>query len=169
MSQINSLYPYWGQYGWGQNNVQGNSFQTWNLARTASGYIYPSRFVSLQPDGTFIQSTTDTVPFAISFESPISAIGVYAASPGDTLKTYGILQECWLMCGGDVFAGNYLSSDDDGRGIRGTHRQGAYYALALQDGVAGQLIRVRIYKTINLTTSCEYTPEYTDEYTRCDT
>lgn len=123
----------------------------------ASGNITKSRFIA-QVGGGYpftarpITSTTD-LPVGVSSESSYNDPGVagyYGATtfPAgvDTysFRVYQAPETCLLELGGTVSAGQYIKTDNVGRGVVATATTDNVYARALEDGVSGDYIRVNL-------------------------
>lgn len=131
------------------------------FSRVASGSILPSRFVA-QAGGTgndfYVRAVTSTndIPVAISTESTYRDPGVaafYGAASfpagvdGLSLRVYasgGDPDTCLLEAGGTVNPGDYIKTDNVGRGVTATPATDNIYARALTGGTTGSLIRVNI-------------------------
>lgn len=124
-----------------------------NPSYLAGGTIRPSRFVKITAAHTVSESDANEASVGVSQEGgnqpPLSDLvsTINAAVSGETLKVYGLGDECLLELGDTVTAGQYLKSDADGKGVpvatTGTTLQLAG-ALALDAGAAGDLLRVQV-------------------------
>jgi hypothetical protein len=120
----------------------------------ANGDIYPSRFVKIDTSVTLgsepkvIQAGAGDRIVGISMLGTrraeyIDASGK-AAAAGEPLQCYDYPDECRLELGGTVTAGARIKSDANGKGVVTTTDKDQYGAYALESGVAGELIRVKI-------------------------
>jgi hypothetical protein len=121
----------------------------------ANGDIRPARFVELQraaPIAKAIEANANERIIGISMnatnKAPIPDISsTLAASAGQSLRLYIEGEECLLELGGTVNAASFIKSDADGKGVAalttGTVLQ-EIGAVALEDGVSGEFIRVKI-------------------------
>ena len=66
-----------------------------------------------------------------------------AAESGDTLRVYGLGDDCLLQLGGTVTRGDFLKSDASGYGVTGSSGDECG-AEALEAGISGVRIRVLI-------------------------
>lgn len=121
----------------------------------AGGNVNPSRFVNLNStaDHTVTQAGDNVFVFGIAHEGtkdvPIPGASTLAAEAGDPIKIYGEGEgDVLLELGGTVSPGNRLKSDANGKGVAialtgvsSTDVQ-HYGAIALEDGVFGDKIRV---------------------------
>jgi len=115
---------------------------------TASGNIYPSRFVDLSGRHTVAQAAVGSTPFGISQEgtetAPISGASSYAASSGGSLRVYGPMESCQLEAGEALSVGAKLKPDANGKGVAIKGGE-AYFAIALKAAAAsGEKISVFI-------------------------
>jgi len=119
----------------------------------AGGDIRQARFVKLSTaaDYTLLEADANERIFGISVDAaqdaPIPSASANAAESGDLFQFYGPGDECLLELGGTVTRGGRLKSDADGKGVAvattGTTSQ-EYGAEALESGVSGEKIRVRV-------------------------
>lgn len=110
---------------------------------------------------TFVKHTGTTVDFRVSAAgagdriagvaqegpkaAPIpGASATLAAAQGDHLRVYGIGEECLLSIGATVAAGDRLKSDASGLGTPTTAAGDEFGAIAMQNGVNGDKIRVLV-------------------------
>jgi len=119
----------------------------------AGGNISPSRFVRQDDTADFqvLEADANSKLAGISMEgtreAPIPSVSTaLAAQSGEPLQVYGDTEECLLELGGTVRPGEDLKSDADGKGV--TIAAGATVqeigAVALENGVDGELIRVQV-------------------------
>lgn len=116
----------------------------------ADGNIYPSRFVKLtaaSADGRVLACGAGERAYGISQKStrrvPYVDSSGYAAQVGEPIKVYDRPGEkCALELGGTVARGDFLKSDANGKGVTASADQDDYGAIALDSGVAGELIAV---------------------------
>ena len=66
-----------------------------------------------------------------------------AAETGNTLRVYGLTEECLLTLGGTVTHGDFLKSDASGNGVAASTGD-LYGAMAEESGVSGQKVRVQV-------------------------
>jgi hypothetical protein len=119
---------------------------------TASGSIYPSRFVALVSSEPFIveQSTASKRHIGISQKGTQEAPGTsadtgLAAATTKTLRVHLEGEEALLKLGGTVNSGDYLTADASGQGVSADPASTAKVyigARAMQDGGSGEFIRV---------------------------
>lgn len=124
-----------------------------NTQMEAGGNIYPCRFVSYSGEYVVTQTGANGKCFGISQpgtnEAPTpSESNGYAAISGQQLTVYQETSEPLLELGGTVSAGDELKSDTNGKGVAlagsGSENIGA---IALQDGVSGTKIKVRMIRS----------------------
>lgn len=101
--------------------------------QTASGDIYPSRFVKKSGPYTVAQSGAGEASIGISHEgsreAPLPNASTLAAKTGDPIRVYGDTENCLLDAGAEVLDGAFLKPDSTGRGVTaGTGEE--YYAIA---------------------------------------
>lgn len=118
----------------------------------AGGNIYPSRFVILSAEYVVTQAEANGKVFGISQvgtnepPTPTESSG-YAAISGQILTVHQDHEEPLLELGGTVSAGDELKSDANGKGVvlagSGSENIGA---IALQSGVSGNKIKVRMHR-----------------------
>lgn len=161
----------WGNYQnpWSRFTDNGFDFQQTNEYYTAAGPIYPSTFVALTARGLLRQATTDDLPIGIVQQNTYAHNTNLAADTGGPLSLYGSGQDCWLLLGGNVSAGDKLKSDNDGRGVKALRADMYWGAYAYQSGSAGQLIRVKVLRK-QVDPPCglgEYSSEYSIEFGNC--
>ena len=124
-----------------------------NFSNRASGNISPSRFVTVATASAFYveQATGAAVEIVgISQEGTRYAGGSlgddgYAATTGVQIMVYDDPNEdeCLLLLGSAVTAGDLLTSDSSGRGIPVTATGQWFGAQAKQTQASGALARVR--------------------------
>ena len=119
----------------------------------ANGNIAPSRFVKADSSvGKVVaNATATTFMLGISGEAtrntPLTGYDDgYHAIAGENCRVYGDLEECLLELGGTVSFGDLLTASTGGVGITTTTNNHAYCAQALQSGVSGQLIKVKVLR-----------------------
>lgn len=127
----------------------------------ANGNIKASRFVKVDTtvNNAVLQASTNQAVIGISQEGtkypPASdQTNVYAAEQYDNIEVYADgVDECLLCLGtGGAYAGARLVSDSDGCGtIAATTGATAQNigAIAMQSGLSGELIRVKVFKQDN--------------------
>lgn len=116
----------------------------------AGGNILPARFVmhSTAADWTVLEATSGALTCGVSPRSthtaPLSGLDDgYAAVSGESVRIFVEGEVCGLELGGTVTAGERLKATTNGKGIAAT--AGATYgAVALQAGVSGEIIEVRV-------------------------
>jgi hypothetical protein len=124
------------------------------LSFVANGNIAPSRFVKLDSSavGKVLAATAVTDPIiGISGQgtrnTPYSTLDDgYHAIAGENCRVYGDNEECWLECGGTITVGDKITPSTGGVGITTTTTQDRYGAIALQSGITGKLIKVKVVK-----------------------
>ncbi len=117
----------------------------------AGGNISPCRFIQhSSTDFKVTQAGANSKVFGISQAgtnfAPIPEVSApYAATAGQQLQIFQDDEECLLELGGTVTAGDELKSDASGKGVvlagSGAENVGA---VALQAGVSGEQIKVRV-------------------------
>jgi hypothetical protein len=118
----------------------------------ANGNITPSSFVKLDTTavGKLLICGSDDPVYGVSQEGtrnpPYTGLDDgYAAIAGENCRVYLEPEECWLRIGsGGCTAGDMLNSDASGYGVTTTTETHNAGALALETGLEGQLIRVRV-------------------------
>jgi hypothetical protein len=129
-----------------------------NLPVIANGTIMPSCFVTLDVtrDNAVIQATGSTAPIiGISQEGTLqppnllAALGSTAptaqpaALAGGELKIYHFGDVCGLTAGGTLTAGDLITSDANGNGIKATGGGGAEVgAMTFSGAAAGEIVTV---------------------------
>ena len=115
----------------------------------ASADIRPCRFVTPSGEFTVAESNSGERPIGISQEGgrqvPLNDVtnDGLAAKSGENIRIFGEGDECLLMLGGSVTAGDYVKPDNDGAGVTAGAAAIAG-ARALQTGVSGEKIRVQV-------------------------
>lgn len=121
----------------------------------SNGNIRPSRFVKLDQTAAFhvLEADADEEVIGISDEGSRGAPGVgsaNAAIAGDPIKVYQETDVCLLELGsGGCDEDDTLKSDADGKGVVASVGD-PYGAKALQPGVEGDFIRVKVKTGLNL-------------------
>lgn len=116
----------------------------------ATGNISPSRFIKLgSSEGTVTQCGSAEKMFGISQEgtrrAPYTGLDDgFNAVAGETVRVYEEGEICWLEAGGTIAVDDRLISDSDGKGTASTSDNAWIGAVALQSGVSGQLLKVRV-------------------------
>jgi hypothetical protein len=119
----------------------------------SSGSIYPSRLVAGVSSEPFYveQSTASKRHIGVSQKGTYYAPGTaaddgYAGVDGKPVKVHQEGEEAILKLGGTVAAYDLLTADASGQGVAITASTALQYvgAIALQDGVSGEFIRVRV-------------------------
>jgi len=119
-----------------------------SYSRVATGDILPSRFVALDRarDGRVQQAAGGDSPYGISqaelrgapYNPSLAATETRAAADGESVFVYGpYAADVPLVYGGLVQIGDWLTSDDLGRGVQAGAGDWAG-AVAQQPGDAGQ-------------------------------
>lgn len=120
----------------------------------AGGDIRVCRFVNLHTDESLLEADANEWTVGISSEAaqdaPIPGASALAAASGDYVVIHGDGEVCRLVLGsGGATVMDLLKSDADGGGVTiaasGTTQQ-LYGAEALETGLEGELIRVRIIR-----------------------
>ena len=125
------------------------------ISLIAGGDVRPARFVKLSTaaDFTVLEADANERTYGISIDAyqdaPIpSNTNGYAASAGQSLRMYGIGDECTLTLGsGGATRGDKLKSDADGKGVAAATTGATMQwvgAEALESGLEGEKIKVRI-------------------------
>lgn len=122
----------------------------------AGGNIRPSRFVTLETtDYTVTESDSGETPFGISDaygkDAPIPSISTeYVAETGEPVPIIGPYEKprfgeaALLVLGsGGATCADFLKPDNEGAGVTASSTDVAG-AIALEDGAAGEAIRVRV-------------------------
>lgn len=125
------------------------------LQGVAGGTIRVCRFLKVSDSHTFAEADANEWVAGIASEgsadNPATGTAGNAAESGDQFQFYGDGEICLLAINDtvDCSAASLLKSDADGLGVNiattGTTVQN-YGAEALEDGVAGDRIRVRIIR-----------------------
>ncbi len=127
-----------------------------NTSYRAGGTIRPLRFCKLTDEFTVEEANANEIIRGVcggsTNQPPLSDLVTTAnhATVGQPVQLYEEGEETYLELGDtvDVSAEARLKSDADGKGVpvatAGTTNQN-YGAVALQDGIAGDIIRVRVY------------------------
>lgn len=122
-----------------------------NPSFVAGAAIGPSLFLTFAASGashTLIQAVGATLPIVgISGEgtreAPIPGVTPSHASTGEPVKVYGLGDVCEVIAGGTIDAGDFLTSDADGKAVA-VSAGGQYGARALADCVSGARARVQV-------------------------
>lgn len=123
----------------------------------AAGQIFPSRFVKLATtglDSQVLQAGDGNATLGISQEwmhdAPIpSETTGDAAASGEAIRVYGTGDVCLLELGGTVVtSAPHIKSDTNGKGVAATLGTDNVSAIALEQGVSGEKIRVYITPTL---------------------
>lgn len=115
----------------------------------AEGTIYPCRFVKLVSGkpGRVAQCGSGDRPFGVSQMatrlSPLLESQGRAALDGEPIGVFDLNSETLLEAGGTVSVGDALKPDSQGRGVTAGAGE-EYGALALEAGVSGRYIRVKV-------------------------
>jgi len=120
-----------------------SAFQNPNLSVLATGDVNPSRFVTISGSLNVAESNAGEVPVGVSQPGTKLFNSTLAAASGDVLGVYAEAQECWLLYGGSVTAGDRLKPDADGKGVTASPTDSSG-AVALESGSSGGLYRVRV-------------------------
>lgn len=116
---------------------------------TASGNIYPSRFVKISGSRTAALAGAGDACSGISQvgtnKAPIPGVtSQYAAESGETLQIHGLGAFCLLELGtGGATYGNLLKSDANGKGVAASSGDECG-AKAMESGSAGEIILVQV-------------------------
>lgn len=119
----------------------------------ANGDIRPSRAVKLDTtaEGRVLEANNNDKMCGISHESARRAQGesteLYAAIAGENLCVYEAGDECQAELAGTVAIDDMLECDNDGKLQTTTTDNDWIIAKALEGGVAGQLIRVKVIES----------------------
>lgn len=116
--------------------------------QSASGDIYPSRFVKKSGSYTVAQAGAGEAAIGISHEgakaTPLPGNSTLAASSGDPLNVYSDGDNCLLEAGADgIAAGAYLKADSSGRGVVCSSTN-PYFAIVERGGDTGEKMQVLI-------------------------
>lgn len=116
--------------------------------QSASGNIYPSRFVKKSGAYTVAQSGAGELSVGISHEgakaTPLPGASTLAAEAGDPLNVYSDGDNCLLEAGADdIPNGAYLKSDSTGRGVVASSSD-RFCAIAERGGSTGHKMQVLI-------------------------
>ena len=125
------------------------------ISLIAGGDIEPARFVkqSTAADFTALQAGANEEVFGVSVDAsqvaPTSSSATKAAASGDLFRIFGPGEECLLELGaGGATRGDKLKSDANGKGVTtGVYASATPQfvgAVALESGVAGEKIKVRV-------------------------
>jgi hypothetical protein len=123
------------------------------MARSAvaNGTIRPSRFVKLDTTapGKVLECDADEKMYGISQSGTRRAPhddtdDGNAAIVGENIQVFEADDVCWLEAGGTIAIDDRLESDNDGKGTTTTTDNEWVGAIALQSGVSGQLIKVKV-------------------------
>lgn len=119
---------------------------------SASGNIYPSRFVAISGTKTVSQAAVGSAAFGIAQrgirDTPLPSASELAAASGDPVTVYGPGEMCSLEAGAAVSAGAYVKPDADGKGIAIVGGE-SFYAQALTPALAdGELFDVYIQRGV---------------------
>lgn len=118
----------------------------------AGGNIYPCRFVDYSAAYKVTQAGAGAKCFGVSQVgtriAPLPDVtSAYAAIDGEQVSVFQDEDETLLELGGTVTAGAELKSDSNGKGVvlagSGSENIGA---VALEAGVSGDLIKVRVHR-----------------------
>jgi len=119
----------------------------------ANGNIYPCRFVKLTTTvngGRVTQAGTGELVFGVSQMGSRRSIYIdsagYAAILGEPIGVFDDTEETALELGGTVTVGDRLKSDTNGKGVTTVTDREEYGALALQNGVSGDQIKVKVQR-----------------------
>lgn len=116
----------------------------------ATGNITPMRFVEISNPYYVRQcATANLKTFGVSQMGTRNAPGTdaddgYCAKTGEGLQVFGEGEVTLLELGATVSAGNRLATDSSGKGAVATTGQNVG-AIALDNGVSGDKIRVYVY------------------------
>lgn len=120
-----------------------------SFSKLAGGNVAPARFVKLDSDGRAVHAGAGERPWGISQPSTrrLALSGWddgYAAIAGENLNVIGPGDdEALLELGGTVTIGMMLKASTDGVGVEAGTDKDKAGAIALADGVDGDLIRVK--------------------------
>lgn len=118
----------------------------------ANGDIYPCRFVELvtSTTGRVTQCGTGEKVYGISQmglrRDPYIETSGRAAIAGEPIMVFDDAEECLLELGGTVSAFDRLKSDTNGKGVATTTNLDEYGAIAIESGVAGEQIKVKVQR-----------------------
>lgn len=117
----------------------------------ATGSIAPSRFLlgDTTADGCVVEATAGAKIIGVSHESvrraPYSSLDDgYAAISGEMIEVYCAVSECYLELGGTVTRFDRLKAGTGGKGVVTTTDRDEWGAIAMQSGVSGDLIKVKV-------------------------
>lgn len=113
----------------------------------ASGNIAPSRFVAMNGGAAYRvnQAAAADAVVGISGMGVQSFDSTYHATDAKPCRVYGLGEVALIELGGTVTAGDYLSPDADGKGVRVTSfSSDGLGARALEGGTSGKLIQARV-------------------------
>lgn len=105
--------------------------------QSASGNIYPSRFVKKSGAFTVAQAGAGEAAIGISQEgskdAPLPGNSTLAAVSGDPLRVYADGDVCLLEAGATVAAGAYIKSDTNGKATTAASTN-PYFAICERGG-----------------------------------
>lgn len=117
----------------------------------ASADIRPSRFVKISGNNTVAECVANDQAIGISDEStelaPIPGAAVLAASSGNACRVYGLGEQCEVIAGGTVTAGQYLKPDANGLAVA-CSATNIYSAIARTGGTVNQRLRVEVARGV---------------------
>lgn len=118
----------------------------------ANGTIYPCRFAYLVTTlpGRVTQATSGQqvygiTQFGIRRTPYIETLG-RAALVNESIGVFDDGSECKLELGGTVSTGDRLKSDSNGKGVATTTNLDEYGAIAMEGGVSGDQIMVKVQR-----------------------
>lgn len=123
-----------------------------SVTYVASGNVAPMRFVGLVSGSDYkvFQATGSTIALAgISGMDVQSFDATNHATDGKTCRVYGVGEVALLELGGTVSAGNYLTSDSNGKGVAVSTTataRGEVGGFALRSGQSGEYIQAVVIK-----------------------
>jgi hypothetical protein len=122
-----------------------------NPSYTANGNISPSRFVGIVSGTEYKVEQCDAsgIPIGVSGAGTQTYDSSYHATAGHTARVHGLGEICLLELGGTVSAGDFLTPDASGKGVKGsltvsTHQD--YGAVAKKNGFSGEFVTVQVHK-----------------------
>lgn len=132
----------------------------YNPAFVAGANISPARFVKISGDFTVSQCTDGTssagdVVIGVSQEGSLAPPGIaealvggtqtyYAATPGKTLKVFGLGDICVVESGANITAGSKVKSDEFGKAIPATTSGDNAGGIALHGVTSGEKVLIQV-------------------------
>lgn len=118
----------------------------------AGADIAPSTFVKITGVHTVSPSVAGNVVYGVSHEgtreAPIPGVTPMAALTGESVMVYGPGDNCEVLCGAAVTAGDLLKSDANGKAITASAAD-KYFAQAINTTTAAnQLLKVTLVRGV---------------------